>query len=67
MAKKRCVEMRVRISKLDGVSRQEILQRLSEIQGAPRAVALLVIVHDNTSTRWGCAVPKEGLVHQAWR
>ena len=48
----------VRTSKLDGVSRQEILQRLSEIQGV-YVPSLYQIVHDNTSTRWGYAVPKE--------
>lgn len=49
----------VRTSKLDGVSRQEILHRLSQIQGV-YVPLLYQIVHDDTATRWGYAVPKEG-------
>ena len=49
----------VRTSKLDGVSRQEILHRLSQIQGV-YVPSLYQIVKDDTATRWGYAVPKEG-------
>lgn len=49
----------VRVGKLEGISRQEMLLRLSCIQGV-YVPSLYDVVYDDSSTRWGYAVPKEG-------
>lgn len=49
----------VRDARAEGASRAQILRRLSELQGV-YVPSLYDIVVDETSTRWGYAVPKEG-------
>lgn len=49
----------VRDARSEGVSRKEMLRRLSRIPGV-YVPSLYDIVVDETSTRWGYAVPKQG-------
>ena len=49
----------VRDARVEGLSRKEILLRLSRIEGV-YIPSLYDVVVDDTSTRWGYAVPREG-------
>ena len=49
----------VRDGRAEGLSRQEILLRLAQVQGV-YVPSLYDVVIDESSTRWGYAVPREG-------